>query len=480
MKMITKRTKIVCTLGPSTWDKKSISRLFKAGMNVARINTAFIEDLKELKEIADIVRSISSEIALMLDIKGNDVRLNNFSTPIKLKKGDEIVIGSSTGDQIYPANYLDLYKDLKKGDELFFDDGYVKVVVEKISKKKIYCKVREGEVLNPGKSLNTPGIYLSLPPITKKDKEQIDFCVKDGWDFVAASYIRDKKDAQAVMKYLKDTNVHVIAKIEEGMGVSNIEDIIQVVDGIMIARGDMAVEMPYEQIPSIQKMVISLCNIAAKPVINATEVVNSMKNQPRPTRAEITDVANAILDGTDAIMTSGETSVGRYPDEAVRAISRIAVENEKYLESMLIESRIKKQDQIAVAMTEAAFQVIFELDINKVFVITQTGTTARMLSRYDLPVEIDAFVPNDTIKRQLAMTKGVTSYVFPPQHKTEDYSLLKLVEYAINNDLTKSSDKILIFGKVYWTEVDFPNIFEYVEMKKFLKDMKDKLEIKKS
>lgn len=462
-----KRTKIVCTLGPASWDVPTLKKLVKAGMNVARLNCAFVTNpIEQIKEFSEAVRSVSDKVALMLDIKGNDVRLNNFDTAIKLKKGDTLIIGNTKEDDIYPANYLDLYKDLKKGTIIFFDDGEIKAEVKKISKGKIYLTIISGELLEPGKSLNTPGTYLNLQSVTKADAEQIKVAIEDDWDFVAASYVRDVKDANLVKKHLKGSEIRIIAKIEESMGVANIDEILEIVDGVMIGRGDMGVEMPFEQVPAIQKMIIQKCNELALPVITATQVMASMKNNPLPTRAEISDAANAIWDGTDMIMTSGETTVGKYPVETVEAISKIALENEQYLQPRLMDTMYTKDNRVSAAVSNAAFEVAMSMEVDAIIVASKTGRFARFISRYDLPIPIITFVTKDIYKRQLAMTKGVDAHKLPIGCIDRGCSISKMIDYSIKNKLIKKNSKILIVGSVLHAEVEFPNIFEYVDLYK--------------
>lgn len=467
MTMQKKRTKIVCTIGPSTWDHDVLVKMIDAGMNVARINAAF-SDVAQLERVAKTIREISTDVALMLDIKGSDVRLNDFGEELKLEKDMEIIIGNTTEDKIYPKNYLELHNDLDVGNIIFFDDGKVKAEVVAINDGKMHCKVIEGKVLKTGKSLNTPGVHLSISAVTPIDMEQMDFCMKDNWDFVAASYIRDAKDAQEVRDYLKGTDIQIIAKIEENMGVENIDEILKIVDGVMIGRGDMGVEMPYEKLPVIQKILIQKCNAAAKPVITATEVLDSMTHSSSPTRAEISDVANAIWDGTDAIMTSGETSTGEFPIETIAAISRIAVENENFLLPEILEPFQLEEHQVLTAISNAAFEMVESIDIDKILVVSQKGITPRVIARLNLPVPIIAFVSDGLYKRQLAMTKGVEAHVFPDKsYSDRDFAIKAIIEHSLKENLINHTDKILLVGKASKFESTFPNVFEYVEMAEY-------------
>ena len=470
--MDNKRTKIVCTIGPSTWIPENLKGIIEKGMNVARINGAFA-DLDELKRVAEAIRAISNDVALMLDIKGHEVRLNKFDEPIPVKEGDEVVLGQEE-DRIYTSTYLDLYKDINPGQIIIIDKGAVELVVEKIEDKKIYCRVKRGDIIKGGKGMNIPGSHLSNPPLTAKDIEQIDFVIKDNWDFVAASFIRNENDILEVRKHLGDSKIQLIAKIEDQQGVDNFESILKVSDGIMIARGDMGSEIPFERLPIIQKEIIYACNQAAKPVITATNMLESMVEAPFPTRAEITDVANAVLDGSDSLMTSAETSSGKYPIASVETMTKISKESEKHIEATLIEPLQLEDKKINVAMANAAYEMYMELeDITKIVVFTQTGATARIISRLNIPVDTIAFVMNDTVKRQLNLTKGIKSFVINKTWVDRDQVVKGMIYFGIENNIFTKSDKILLIGNSKRTSENgqdpkYPNIFEYIEISEFL------------
>src|SRR3990172_442029 len=351
-----KRTKIVCTIGPSSWPVPVLTKMVEAGMNVARLNGAFA-DVAELDRVAKLVRSISPDVALLLDIKGHEVRLNKFSEDIAVEPGKEIIIGSTDKDPIYPITYPELYKEITAGQLILIDKGETKLVLKRIEDGKIYASVVNGTVIKGGKGMNFPGAKLSNPALTPRDIEQIAFCVKDNWEFVAASFVRNAEDVRTVRKHLEGSSTRLISKIEDQQGADNFDEILKESDGIMVARGDMGAEIPIERLPILQKEFIYKCNQAAKPVITATNMLESMIEKPLPTRAEITDVANAVLDGTDALMTSGETSGGKYPLESVETMSKIAVENEKYLLPDIMDALQLDDHYVGVAMANAAFQV---------------------------------------------------------------------------------------------------------------------------
>jgi len=301
-----------------------------------------------------------------------------------------------------------------------------------------------------------------------RDIEQIAFCVKDNWEFVAASFVRNAEDVRTVRKHLEGSSTRLISKIEDQQGADNFDEILKESDGIMVARGDMGAEIPIERI--LQKEFIYKCNQAAKPVITATNMLESMIEKPLPTRAEITDVANAVLDGTDALMTSGETSGGKYPLESVETMSKIAVENEKYLLPDIMDALQLDDHYVGVAMANAAFQVAENIELDKILVVSVSGTSARLLARHNLHMPILAFVSNPLFKNQLAMTKGIKAFVFPESYSDRDSALHGIITFALEQKLIDKTDKILLVGRGPKSGEDkhyFPNIFEYVELSKF-------------
>lgn len=462
-----KKTKIVCTIGPSSWEPKVLRKMIEAGMNVARINGAFA-DLEELDRVAQLVRSLSGNVALLLDIKGHEVRLNKFPEKLPVSEGTEVMIGSSEKDPIYPVTYPDLYKDIEVGQKVYVDKGEVVMKVTDIRDQKIFAKVQSGTVIAPGKGMNFPGAQLQNEPLTSRDIEQIKHVDKRHWDFIAASFVRSADDIHAIREVLGNSHTKLIAKIEDGQGVKNIDSIIEAADGVMIARGDLGSELPLERLPIIQKNIIYKCNQAAKPVITATNMLESMTEKVFPTRAEVTDVANAVMEGTDALMTSGETTTGKYPVKSVEMMSRIAFENEKYVDQEIIASLHLDDHQISVAICKAAFEVADSLDLSKIFVITQGGTTARILARYMLKTPIYAFVSREIDKRQLELTRGVYPFIFPKHYKDRDAAIHAIITYGIDEKLINKKDRVLVVGRAADTQTFFPNIFEYIDVAEFL------------
>jgi len=416
--------------------------MVEKGMTIARVNGAYA-DIDELRRVAKTVRSVSKEVALMLDIKGTEVRLNKFETGLKIKKGDEVIIGNSKKDNLYPITYPDLYRDLKAQDQLHLDDGKVVLSVLKIKNKKIYCKVVEGEEIFPGKTINTPSIPLSNPPLTKTDIEQIAFVLKDDWDYIAASFVRESQDIEAIKKQTKDSIIKIFAKIEDEQGVDNIDEIIQVADGIIIARGDLGVEIPYEGIPMIQKQIVTSCLLQAKPVVVATHMLESMIEQSTATRAEISDVANAVFDGCDVLWLSSETSTGKHPVEAVETLRRIATKAEEYVWPEILDGK-PDINPVTVALAKGVIDICESLPINKIIVATGTGKTARMISSFRPRQSIIALTSNETYKRQLNSTWGVKPIVLKTETIDRDRGINRIVRKVLEQGLVKKDDLILV------------------------------------
>ena len=329
-----KKTKIVCTIGPSSEDKEMLRKLFNEGLDVCRLNFSH-GNHENHKEKIDMIKELREEmnlpIAIMLDTKGPEIRLGDFkdNAVIELKDGDKFTITTRDilGDQdIISVSYKDLPKDLEVGSKVLIDDGLVGLVVEKIEDTEIYLSVESGGVISSHKGVNIPNANINLPALTEKDKADILFGIENDIDFIAASFIRKKSDVLGIRKVLEDNNnfdIRIISKIESRQGLENIDEIIDASDGIMVARGDLGVEIPTEEVPIAQKEIIKKCNLSSKAVITATQMLDSMMRNPRPTRAEATDVANAVLDGTSAVMLSGESTSGKYPVEAVKTMRKI-------------------------------------------------------------------------------------------------------------------------------------------------------------
>lgn len=468
-----KKTKIVCTIGPSSWDPEVMKSMIEAGMNVARVNGAFADEA-ELDKVTKLVRDVSSEVALMMDVKGPEVRMNKFAETKSIKPGDQIIIGNGADSEIYPGNYKDLYKVLKPGQRVVIGDGDTELVIKEIVEDKMHCEVVFGEYLKPGKALNLPGADFATSALTEKDIINLNHSIKLGWDFVSASFVQNAESAKEIKKYLEGSSMRLIAKIEDGMGVENIDEILEVVDGVMIARGGLGVELGLEKVPMVEKLLIEKCNALGKPVITATQMLESMINNPRPTRAEVNDVAMAVLMGTDSVMLSGESSAGKYPVEAVKELSKIALEIEKYVEPRVMKTRAKSAvvtDALTKAAAEMAINMIENYEVEVVLVASRSGTTARLLGRHRIKQPIYAFVSNDSFQRQLALSKGVNrAFVYKNIAADRDAAIKEIVSEALELGVVQENTKVLVIGKSPSEQAGYiPNIFEVVRVSDVLK-----------
>ncbi len=462
-----KKTKIVCTIGPSTWDPKVMEQMIKAGMNVARVNGAFCDEA-EIDKVTKLVRDVSNEVALMMDIKGPEIRMNKFAEAKPIKSGDEIIIGSTEKDEIYPVEYPLLYKYLEKGRRILIGDGDVELIVKEIKDSKIITEVVFGEILKPGKALNIPGgVKIISDILTPRDIRNLEYSIKKGWDFVSASFIQTADAAREVNKYLKGTHMKLIAKIEDQQGVDNINEILEVAEGVMVARGGLGVELGLEKVPMVQRLLIEKCNKIGKPVITATQMLESMTTNPRPTRAEVNDVALAVMLGSDAVMLSGESSAGKYPVEAVKEMTKIALETEKFIDPKIIMSRAHSSD-VADAITKAAAEMCINMDneIDTVIVASRTGLTARLLGRHRIKQPIYAFMSKDYYMRRMNLSKGINrSFVLDKVYKDRDQGIKGLVKEALELGIINKTSKVLIIGKSpVETGEFFPNVFEVVNV----------------
>lgn len=316
------RTEIVCTIGPASWDQEIMNKMAAAGMKFARVNGAFA-DAAELDKVAALARGTGAEIKLMLDVKGPEVRMNEFSNPIELFPGKEIIIGNDETSEIFPANYQDLYTKLQPRQRMVIGDGDVELVLDRIDGDKMICKVVFGDTLKPGKALNLPGANYATDVLTDKDKENIAHAISTGWEYVSASFVQSAEAAKQINE-ITQGKMKLVAKIEDQMGIDNIDQILPEVWGIMIARGGLGVELGFENVPAAQRLLVAKAHAAGKFSIVATQMFESMIQSPRPTRAEINDVATAVWQGADAVMLSAESSAGKYPVDAVEWMAKVA------------------------------------------------------------------------------------------------------------------------------------------------------------
>jgi pyruvate kinase len=451
--MSPRKTKIVCTIGPSTWDPNVMKQIIEAGMDCARVNGAFANEA-ELDKVTKLVRDVSDKVALMMDVKGPEVRMNKFDEQIALNPGDIIEIGNDESSKIYPGNYKDLYQKLTVGQRIVIGDGDTELVIKEIVGDKMICVVSFGEYLKPGKAMNLPGASFATSALTEKDLVNLRHSIKLGWDFVSASFIQNKASALEVKKHLVGSKMQLIAKIEDQEGVDNIDEILEVVDGIMVARGGLGVELGLEKVPMVQKHLIERANAVGKLVITATQMLESMIMNPRPTRAEVNDVANAITIGSDSVMLSGESSAGKYPVEAVEWLVKTA----EAVEPALRSRTFNNMDEVvtynpdhdndlgrgAIAMADATAAVCKNLDVKAVIVMTKGGFTARLLSRYKLRQPIYAFVAEKHVEKRLILTGGVEAMMFDGFVHNRDIMIDKIIAQAKKDGVIKAGDLVAI------------------------------------
>ena len=413
-----KKTKIVCTQGPSTEKPGVIEELIANGMNCARFNFSHgdhAEHLGRINMVREAAKKAGKVISLILDTKGPEMRLGEFKDgKVMLEKGNQFTLtyDDVPGDETHVSvNHKGLYTEVKPGDTLLLSDGLVALKVDEIKGKDIVTTIQNSGKMSTRKRVAAPGVSLGLPPISEQDAKDIIFGCEQDMDFVAASFIQRPDDVLAIRKLIEEHNgrMEIIPKIENLEGVKNFDAILEVSDGIMVARGDLGVEVPAEDVPLIQKEIIRKCNAAGKPVIVATQMLDSMERNPRPTRAEVSDVGNAILDGTDAIMLSGETASGDYPVEAVSTMNRIAQRIESSLEykELYVERGLHHLKSRTRAIAHATVQMAYELDVPAIITPTETGYTTKVVSKYRPKAAIVAYTPSEKVLRQLNLRWGV-------------------------------------------------------------------------
>ena len=455
-----KKTKIVCTIGPASESKDVFRQLVINGLDVARLNFSHgdhEEHGQRINTIKEVRWELNRPIAILLDTKGAEIRTGKFKDgEIELVEGQNFIITTKDvlGDNtISNVSYDGLPEDIGVGDTILIDDGLVGLKVKKIvNDTDIECIVENGGAVSNHKGVNVPNVKLNLPAVTEKDKSDIKFGIEKDVDFIAASFIRKASDVLAIREILENSDVHhiqIISKIENQEGLDNIDEIIRVSDGIMIARGDLGVEIPTEEIPLAQKEIIKKCNRAGKPVITATQMLDSMMRNPRPTRAEVTDVANAIFDGTDAIMLSGETAIGKYPVGAVKIMSDIAKRTESAIdyEELLGAKAVEKETLVTDAISYATCRIAADLGASAILTATSTGFTARMVSKFRPAVTIIAAVTDEHVRRRLSSSWGVYTVLTKRFHSTDDV-IVASVNRALEAELINNGDLIVITAGV--------------------------------
>lgn len=453
-----RKTKIVCTMGPNLFEKHLIAPLMKAGMNVARFNFShgtYETHQHYYDEVCRIRDELGLPVATMLDTKGPEIRVRSFKNGrVTLQNGQLFTLTTDEvegNEERVSITYKELPQDIAVGSSILIDDGLIGMQVERIDGADIVCRVLNGGVVSNNKGVNIPNAHLSMPFISEKDHQDILFAIKNGYDFIAASFTRCADDIMQIRHILQENNCHtinIIAKIENMEGVENIDEILRVVDGVMVARGDLGVEVPLEDVPSLQKKLIQRGIAAGKPVITATQMLDSMIKNPRPTRAEATDVANAIYDGTSAIMLSGESAVGAYPVEAVETMVRIALRAEADMDYIRRFSRdTSASTDVTNAISHATVTSAHDLNASAIITVTKSGSTARILSRYRPACVIVGCTTEKHVWRQLALSWGTVPLMIAEESNTDDL-FEHAVDAAVQNGLVHDGELVVLTAGV--------------------------------
>ena len=454
-----RRTKIICTIGPSSQDEDMLRKIILAGMNVARFNFShgdYEEHGLKLERTRKISRELNLPVAVLLDTRGPEIRLRDFAEgKVELKAGQkftlttEEIMGTAERATI---TYKNLPQDVKPGDSILLDDGLIGLKVEEVQgDTEIVCTVMNDGPISNHKGVNVPGVKLNLPFIDEKDHADIVYACEKGFDFIAASFVRSKEDVLQIREILKEHNskIQIISKIESLQGIQNLEEIIEVSDGIMVARGDMGVEIPMEEVPIIQKRIIKLTTAAGKNVITATQMLDSMIKNPRPTRAEVTDVANAIYDGTSAIMLSGESAAGAYPVEAVKTMARIAERAEKDIDYISRFSRRNDdvKEDVTTAISHACCTTAIDLEAAAIITVTMSGFTASMVARYQPACPVIGCTVDKKVFRQLGLVWGVQPLLINREDSAEKL-FDSAVEASKKAGFVQTGDRVVLTAGV--------------------------------
>lgn len=475
--MLHKKTKIVCTLGPASQDIATIEKMVRAGMNVARLNFShgsYESFSRIIENIRKVEKKVGTEIAIMQDLQGPKIRVGEMPTEgINIKKGQIIVLttakivghlaGYATHNgtnrkennhpsagkvaAIIPCQYQELPKDVKKNDQILIDDGLIEVTVIKVQKQEIFCRVANGGVVKSHKGINVPTASIKANPITDKDKADLKFGLAHNVDYVALSFVKSAENIKELRELirLQKGRAKIIAKIERHEAVENLESIIFETDGVMVARGDLGSEIPAETVPLIQKRIIKLSNLHGKPVITATQILQSMVDNPRPTRAEISDAANAVFDHSDALMLSNESAVGKYPLQATATLSKVAASVEQYLKKhkeFLPNLLFHENLPVSYATCLNAAKLAVDINADLIIAITNSGFTAQHLAKHRIYIPIIALTEDPKVQRQLALVWGVRKTYIQPISKEIDVKMIR--QFLKKNNLAKANDKIVI------------------------------------
>ncbi len=470
----TRKTKIICTIGPASNNEECLRELMLAGMNVARFNFSHdthAQQKEKLERVVKVREELGLPVATLLDTKGPEIRLQDFAEgKVELKEGQQFILSMDevmgTAEKA-SITYKNLKNDVEPGTRILIDDGLIEMVVEKVEGQEIICRVKNGGFVSNHKGLNVPGTVLTMSYLSEVDKSDILFGAQEGFEYVAASFARNKEDIMEIRKLLDSVNsdMKIIAKIENMQGIQNLEEILEASDGIMVARGDLGVEVPMEEVPVLQKKMIKLANAHGKHVITATQMLDSMIKNPRPTRAETTDVANAIYDGTTAIMLSGETASGKYPVEALKTMARIAEYAEKNIDycSRMRRNTYDGKADITTAIAHATCSAASDLKAAAIITVTMSGFTAEAIARFKPECPIIGCAMRKRILRQLNLLWGVTPIRIWAEETTDDL-FADAVSEAKKAGYIKSGDTVVITAGVPLGVAGNTNMIRVVEV----------------
>lgn len=459
-----KRTKIVATISDKRCDVGFLQRLYDAGMNVVRLNTAH-QNLDQAKMVIENVRKVSDKIALLVDTKGPEIRTSSFGEEIMVSKGDLLKLkgdlnGESKGDTLF-VSYANIVAEVPVGSYVLIDDGDIELIVTDKTNDYLTCTVDNAGIIKLRKSINIPNVHINLPSLTERDIEFVLFAIENKLDFIAHSFVRKKEDVIEIKKILEEhkSTIKVIAKIENQQGVDNIDEILDHTYGIMVARGDLGIEIPAEKIPTIQRRIVKKCIESKKPVIIATQMLHTMIEHPRPTRAEISDIANAIYQRVDAIMLSGETAYGEYPVEAVNIMSRVAQEVEVTLEPDPKQKLVRINNEITATLARSAVRACANLPIKAIIVDTISGRTGRYLAAFRGKIPVYAMCYKSQVMRHLALSYGVSAEYMEPR-TTRDNFLTDAISMMEERGKLNPDDLVLVIGGSFgpWDGASFMEI----------------------
>ena len=438
----TAKTKIIATIGPSSWDKSVLTDMISNGLSIARINSSFAND-EEITRVGKLVREISPRVALMLDTQGSKVRIVNVKNDINIQ--DQTIISSSSNTRGIQISYPNVHQYLKPNDLILLDDGNIELVVERVEGEEVLCRVIQEGVLKPNKTVFLPSVRLELPILTERDKDSIASALKNDYDFLSISFVRTKGDIEVIKQIVGQSDIKIIAKIENQEGLDNFDEILSIADGIMIARGDLGVEIPYEKLPVLQKQLIYRCRAVGKPVIVATQMLESMRENVRPTRAEVSDVANAVMDGTDAVMLSAETSTGKYPVEAVKALQRISKEAEGVMQTSKVYGTTEASREVD-ELCRNACDIVENTNIKGIVVLSNMGKTLPSLCRHRPNIPVWSISNKVKRIRQERIFFGVTSYYIREFPTDRDETIESAVDIVFSHGELDLNDKIAIIS----------------------------------